>query len=191
MTVKGWNVLVPVTFLVVVGIFSHVRRKSNYVTIRPLFSYQLSDWCEKCDNLAHSTPDIINYEYNFSKMPLKVGKFITQNETWFFEFWIFWEKSLQNERRSAICSLNVNKVSRIFSGFFFVKMKVKPNTVICCVLRLKTLLQTVRKRWKNYCFYGTFTLVFYLTIAKKNFPLAFLELATTMFLPGNAWDWPC
>ena len=31
------------------------------------------------------------------------------------EFRIFCEKSRQNERSSALCSLNVNKVSRIFS----------------------------------------------------------------------------
>ena len=31
----------------------------------------------------------------------------------------FCEKSHQNERSSVLCSLNVNKVSRIFSWFFF------------------------------------------------------------------------
>ena len=35
------------------------------------------------------------------------------------EFCIFCEKSRQNERSSVVCSLNVNKVSRIFSRFFF------------------------------------------------------------------------
>ena len=34
-----------------------------------------------------------------------------------FEF--FFEKSRQNERSSVLCSLNVNKVSRIFRDFFF------------------------------------------------------------------------
>ena len=36
------------------------------------------------------------------------------------KFWNFpWKKSRQNERSSVLCSLNVNKVSRVFSCFFF------------------------------------------------------------------------
>ena len=46
------------------------------------------------------------------------------------EFRIFCEKSRQSERSFAICSLDVNKVSRIFSEFFAeVKLKGDLNKV--------------------------------------------------------------
>ncbi len=43
------------------------------------------------------------------------------------EFCIFCAKSRQNERSSVVCSLNVNKLSRIFSLFFFFGEKSHQN----------------------------------------------------------------
>ena len=51
----------------------------------------------------------------FCSVELERKQTFTRIFSWFF----FGEKYHQNERCSALCGLNVNKVSRIFSWFFF------------------------------------------------------------------------